>query len=58
MDRVLAFLEGKKTYIVAVTMVLVTYLVSKGWMGQAEYELVYGVLVALGLASLRMAVNK
>lgn len=48
---------GKKTYTVAVLIVIVTYLKVKGLIGGDEITLVYGLLGALGLTTLRMAVD-
>lgn len=50
--------EGKKTYITAAVMALVTFARGAGWLEQQQYELILGLLGSLGLAALRAGVSK
>ena len=52
------FIRGKKTYIVAGIMVLVTGLKAFGIIEQSTYEAVMGVMAALGFGALRAGVEK
>jgi hypothetical protein len=51
-------LEGKKTYITAGLLALMTFARSIGWLDQQQYELILGLLGSLGLAALRAGVSK
>ena len=51
-------LEGKKTYITAVAAALASFALAMGWLSQAQYEVVLGLLASLGLAALRAGVAK
>lgn len=52
------FIRGKKTYIVAGIMVLVTGLRAFGIIEQSTYEGAMGVMAALGFGTLRAGVEK
>jgi hypothetical protein len=51
-------LNGKKTYITAVAAALASFALAMGWLSQAQYEVVLGLLASLGLAALRAGVAK
>jgi hypothetical protein len=51
-------LEGKKTYITAAAAALASFALAMGWLSQAQYEVVLGLLGSLGLAALRAGVAK
>jgi hypothetical protein len=51
-------LEGKKTYITAVVAALASFALAMGWLSQEQYEVVLGLLGALGLAALRAGVAR
>lgn len=55
MDKIIAFLDGKKTYLVALTVAVLAGLQAYGI---AVPEYVYAILGALGLGSVRAAVSK
>lgn len=55
MDKIIAFLDGKKTYLVAFTVAVLAGLQAYGI---AVPEYVYAILGALGLGSVRAAVSK
>lgn len=55
MDKILSFLDGKKTYIIAIATAILAGLQAYGI---AIPDYVYAVLGALGLGSVRAAVNK
>ena len=52
------WLSGKKTYVVAVIMILSSVAKGRGWIDPATYEVIMGILVALGFGFLRAGVNK
>jgi hypothetical protein len=52
------FIRGKKTYLVAGIMVLVTGLKAFGIIDSSVYEGFMGILAALGFGSLRAGVEK
>lgn len=54
MDKLLGFLNGKKTYLVAITAAVLAFCNS---MGIVIPDFVMQILVALGLATLRAAVK-
>ena len=58
LKKVWYFLEGKKTYLIAAFMVILTYLVQNGYLDADKYDLVYNILVALGLVTLRSGMGK
>lgn len=51
-------LSGYKTYIVAVLIAIATFSKTVGWIDQATFEAILGVLGALGLTALRAGVTK
>lgn len=56
--KLLNWLSGKKTYIVAVVLALVNVGVAMGWISPENLEQINVVLVALGLGALRASVSK
>lgn len=52
------FINGKKTYIVAITMALAAGLKALGILDPVTYEAVMGMLAALGFGALRAGVEK
>ena len=54
----LQFLQGKKTYIVAVIMGIITVLEYLGKISPEARNQILNMLTALGLATLRAGVNK
>ena len=52
------WLSGKKTYIVAIIGVIMTGLLGTGTISQDQYNMIMGLLGALGLATLRAGVTK
>lgn len=51
-------LAGKKTYISAALLALLTFARSVGLIDQIQYDLALGLVGALGLAALRAGVDK
>lgn len=49
--------EGKKTYIVAAVMVVLSGLRSQGYIDDTSYELILNILVGLGLVTLRLGMK-
>ena len=58
MNKVLNFLDGKKTYIVVIVAIAFNTAVQLGYLQPDHIEYVNIVLGALGLAALRAGVNK
>lgn len=58
MNKSLAFLEGKKTYIVAVVLAVLNLAVAFGWITPDHLNQINVVLAALGLSALRAGVEK
>ena len=56
MNELIEFLKGKKTYIIAIAIVVLGFL--QGMEVFIVPEWAWGILGALGLASLRAGVNK
>lgn len=56
--KVIAFLEGKKTYFVAALVAVVAVAEFMGWIDMQTATSILGILGAGGLASLRSAVKK
>lgn len=48
--------EGRKTYFVAVLMIILSGLKVQGYLNEEQYQLVLTVLGALGLAALRQGI--
>lgn len=57
MNQVIENLKGKKTYVIALAIGLVTAAEFLGWIDMATAATLYGLLGAGGLVTLRMAVN-
>jgi len=51
-------LRGKKTYLAALALALVTFVRAIGWIDQSLYEVALGLLGAFGLGSLRASNSK
>jgi len=51
-------LAGKKTYITALAAALTSFGLAMGWLSKEQYEMILGLLGALGLAALRSGVAK
>lgn len=51
-------LQGRKTYIVAIVGIIVAGLHVQGYIGDAMFNTIEGILGALGLAALRHGVAK
>ncbi len=54
----LAFLNGKRTYLVAAVMIVVAVLKAMGVIEASTYEAVMGLLAALGFGALRAGVER
>lgn len=53
----ITFLQGKKSYIVAILVGLITTALYLGWITQEVANILYGLLGAAGLASMRAAIK-
>ena len=53
-----SFLAGKKTYIAAIIVALITGAQVGGVITQEQAEVLYGVAAAFGLAAVRAAITK
>jgi len=51
-------MAGYKTYLVAAIGVVMTGLLGLGYISQSQYDVIIGILGALGLAALRAGVTK
>jgi len=51
------FLSGKKTYIVAIAIGLITFAYYAGLLTKEQFETIQSLLVAAGAATLRMAIG-
>ena len=58
MDKLIAKLQGKKTYIVVIVAIVFNTLVQLGYIDYSYVEYVNIVLAALGLGALRAGVTK
>lgn len=56
--RFLEFLEGKKTYIVAIVMAALNIAVTLNMISPENIEQINIILVALGIGALRSGINK
>ena len=54
----LEFLDGKKSYLLAIAAGLLTMAHSLGWLGDGTYQTLMGLVGAGGLAALRAGVTK
>ncbi len=51
-------LDGKKSYITAVLLVVLSGMLSQGYLDQKSYEVIVTLLGAFGLLSVKSAINK
>jgi uncharacterized membrane protein YoaK (UPF0700 family) len=51
-------MAGYKTYLVALLLALATFAKAMGWIDNKMYEIIIGILGALGLGALRAGVTK
>lgn len=58
MEALLKALEGKKSYIVSVLVALVAIAKSQEWIDAGTYQILMGLLVGGGIASLRNGIKK
>jgi hypothetical protein len=58
LNRLIAFLQGKKTYIVIIVAIVFNTLVQMGYVDSNSVQYVNIVLAALGLGALRAGVSK
>lgn len=58
MEKILAYLEGKKTYIVAGLIAIATVLKTFSIITEEQLGAIVGLLAAFGLYSIRKAVEK
>ena len=56
--KIKALLSGKKSYIVAALLVILSGLHAQGYITVEEYQLILGILGGLGLAALRAGISK
>lgn len=56
--KLLTFLDGKKTYIVAIVIAVLNLAVAFGWISPENLEQINVILVALGLGAIRAGINK
>lgn len=56
--KFIKFLQGKKTYIVAIVLAVLNLAVALEWITVDQLDQINVILVALGLGSLRAGVNK
>lgn len=58
MKKVLSYLAGKKTYLVAIVIAVLNIAVAAGWVTPDHLQQINLVLGALGLSALRAGVTK
>ena len=58
MNSVINYLRGKKTYIVATLLVVVSGLHAQGYLSSEQLDLINTALVGLGFAALRLGMAK
>lgn len=58
MNKLSEFLSGKKTYIIAGLLAVITFAKVMGWLSNEQTEVIYGFLAALGIYSVRSAISK
>jgi len=56
--KILDFLAGKKTYLVAIVIAVVNFAVAMGWVSIEMLDQINLILVSLGLGSLRAGISK
>lgn len=57
MKGILKLLKGKKTYLVAASMAIMVFLQQSNIIDAETAKMIYGILGALGLGTLRSGVN-
>jgi len=57
MGSLIKFLEGRKSYIVAALMAVLVFLKQIGKLDEATYQMLQGLLIGGGIASLRSAIK-
>jgi len=57
MDKILSFLAGKKTYIIAAIMAVLVFAKYAGFIDQSTYDQLVALLTGAGLATLRAAIK-
>ena len=58
MKNLFEWLKGKKTFLVAALMVILSGLLAQGYIDEATYKLIMGILTGLGLVTLRLGMMK
>ena len=58
MTTIIKFFEGKKTYIVAILMVITAGLYQQGYIDETTFKAIEGVLAGGGFAALRSGMVK
>jgi len=58
MDKLLGFLKGKKTYVIAIVAVAVNFSVYMGWLSVDQLSTVNAILAFLGLGAVRAGISK
>ena len=54
----MSFLSGWKSYLIALAVVIVSGLHAQGYIGDAIYQTLIGLLAGGGIAALRAAISK
>jgi hypothetical protein len=57
MTNLIKLLEGRKSYIVAALMAVLVFLKQIGHLDEATYQMLQGLLIGGGIASLRSAIK-
>ena len=50
-------LSGRKTYLVAGVLAIAMFCLQMGWITKETYDMIFGVLIPAGLATLRAGVK-
>lgn len=58
MSKIINFLDGKKSYIIAIAMGVTTTLHVLGILNDTAYQTAMGILTGGGIASLKSAISK
>lgn len=56
--KLIQFLSGKKTYIIAIVLAVLNLAVAMNWISVDQLNQINTILVALGLGALRAGVSK
>lgn len=56
--KLVEFLSGKKTYIIAFVLAVVNFGVAIGWISPEHLEQINVILVALGIGAIRAGISK